>query len=663
MTASKTSRSIGKHACQACRRRKTRCYTDTLKENGKCRRCQAQKIDCEWKEISKTRKRTRTGSRITELEEKIVSLTAAMNNLDKNNLFGSSVRDSPDDPHSTNSLHRYESTLDSGSTENAGLVASDTNVLPAVNSSVPPPRRLANVSYGKDHSSSVSGFETLKLTSATKKKLIRCFCNTLLPQYPVVRSVADMPLESLEEYRPHSTSAMITAGCSVLEPQLFKDMHMQNTKSLAHVVHVQGHKSLDLLQALLIIAVWGHPPTDLEHLNISQWSHAACTMAMDLGFGGRTSWQAQNQDIAELSQDASDSMLERYRAMFGVYLTCSRIAISFRRQRIISFSPSTGVALVLFKQYATDTNDQRLVAWLQLHNIAEDVEAMKTEAEMSSDPAVVEHINIKEKSTRFEQRLREWEAMLDPKLLTASLEIDLTLCKSKLHELVICFDHNVQSLSLPSLATKSDAPLPGSRAPLSPTYTRILLSFISDCQSILDVLLKIGPENIRSLPLLTFFRIPYAFKALAMLQKRVTDPTDKISQIIDNDTLKWAHYARSVSKVLEEASAHGLYAPAAVVLQIRDSVGNMHLAESIPTPSLHTRTLRSRNAPAPEEYMPTPPDVVIGAQDVLHDNTAFGDLGVLLWPDDYGFAFMSEQDTMSNFYYGMDNVSDQPVGW
>jgi hypothetical protein len=76
------------------------------------------------------------------------------------------------------------------------------------------------------------------------------------------------------------------------------------------------------------------------------------------------------------------------------------------------------VALSLFKQYATEMNDQRLVAWLQLHIIAEDVEAMKRDVEMSSDPSVVEHSNVKEKSARLEQRLREWEAMLDPKLLT-----------------------------------------------------------------------------------------------------------------------------------------------------------------------------------------------------------------------------------------------------
>lgn len=149
-----------------------------------------------------------------------------------------------------------------------------------------------------------------------------------------------------------------------------------------------------------------------------------------------------------------------------------------------------------------------------------------------------------------------------------------------------------------------------------------------------------------------------------MLQKRVADPNDKISQIIDNDTLKWAHYTRSVSKVLEEANSHGVYAPAAVVLQIRDSVGNMNLAESIPTPSSHIQTLGSSNAPAPGEYMPTPPDVIIGTQDPLHDNTTLVDFGVGLWPDDYGFAFMSEHDIpMSNFYYGMDYVGDRPSGW
>lgn len=93
-------------------------------------------------------------------------------------------------------------------------------------------------------------------------------------------------------------------------------------------------------------------------------------------------------------------------------------------------------------------------------------------------------------------------------------------------------------------------------------------------------------------------------------------------------------------------------------------MGNMYLAESIPTPSMHTRTLRSDTTPIPGNYMPTPPDVVVVTQDTLRDNIAFCDFGVGLWPDDYGYAFMSEQEVLtSNFYYGMDNAGDRSVGW
>jgi hypothetical protein len=55
--------------------------------------------------------------------------------------------------------------------------------------------------------------------------------------------------------------------------------------------------------------------------------------------------------------------------------------------------------------------------------------------------------------------------------------------------------------------------------------------------------------------------------------------------------------------------------------------------------------------------------MVVGAQDALPDNTAFGDFGVGLWTDDCGFGLILEQEVpMSSFYYGMDNFGDRPVG-
>jgi hypothetical protein len=107
---------------------------------------------------------------------------------------------------------------------------------------------------------------------------------------------------------------------------------------------------------------------------------------------------------------------------------------------------------------------------------------------------------------------------------------------------------------------------------MSPRYIQALFSFIEGCQSILDVFQHTDMETIRVLPLLTTFRAPFAFKALAMLKKRMENPDEVINLIIDDQTLAWDVYNGSMSKVFETASANRLYAYPSMALQIRDSI-------------------------------------------------------------------------------------------
>lgn len=59
-----------------------------------------------------------------------------------------------------------------------------------------------------------------------------------------------------------------------------------------------------------------------------------------------------------------------------------------------------------------------------------------------------------------------------------------------------------------------------------------------------------------------------------MLEKRADNPSDRMSQIIDRETIRWPHYARTVSKLLEEASANGLFVAPTVALRIRNRAVN-----------------------------------------------------------------------------------------
>lgn len=89
---------------------------------------------------------------------------------------------------------------------------------------------------------------------------------------------------------------------------------------------------------------------------------------------------------------------------------------------MISYSSSTATALQIFAGNATSLNDQCLVAWMRLQNIAEDIENMKSNVEPKSDSELTERDSVKSDLSLFNDRLDEW----------ASKHKSL-ICNGKLH--------------------------------------------------------------------------------------------------------------------------------------------------------------------------------------------------------------------------------------
>ncbi|KAK5053342.1 hypothetical protein LTR84_002316 [Exophiala bonariae] len=538
-----------------------------MERHGKCRKCHNTGVDCEWKEISKTRRRQRTGLRIMELEDKLSTIMESLH-----------AAQTPSRPVAQDSLASVSQPGDHGTIQVPRYPAQRTNTCDLHlaeaadkgHESVAAPRLL----------SSLPVMSTLSPEQASG--LLADFIAVQLPQYPVISIPVDVTVQSWQSHRPFTLSAAITAACGISEPRLFQSLSEANSQLLCQAAIVEGEKNMDILQALLITAVWCYPRGDLRKLNIHQWTHMACTMAMELGLGGQTSWQVQHRDVDELLHNPSPIMLERFRTMFGVYLTCSRIATSAGRQRMISYSPTTLSAISLFKQSSRDPNDQRLLAWLKLQSIAEDIEKTKVKIANPAVGSATEAGRFKDDIALFEARLRDWEAITEVALLNGiladkagseSLKIELKFCQSKLYELVVYLDQESQHLDLPQLGVATDHPLAAPQTPFTPTYIRTLLAFIGNCQSILDIILAADVHVVRTLPVLTMLRVPYAFKALAVLMKRMRNPDDSIGRIIDEDTLRWDHYASSVARQLEAASAMGLYAVPAAILKLRDVAG------------------------------------------------------------------------------------------
>lgn len=309
MSASKEKRSIGKHACERCRKSKTRCLLDTFDEHGKCRKCFLANLECTWKEISTTRRRRRTDVRVSELEKQIKNFENVLTGLGHGATSAASKANSYASPGEASSAGpRMSPDCD----EMTGHVVS-YHALAEEQCSFPLPHHgpLAELLHGTT------------IIKEVQAELFRDFIVLLLPQYPVIALASHETFDSLAQAKPLLASSILTAASSVSRPRQFEELHTKMVRMLSEEVLVRGQKSLEIVQAVLLCAVWYNPPTKIENLTF-QLCNMAGTVALELGLGGRTSWHSNHRVVAGFKADVSNVAIESFRTMFSVYLTCSR---------------------------------------------------------------------------------------------------------------------------------------------------------------------------------------------------------------------------------------------------------------------------------------------------------------------------------------------------
>lgn len=165
------------------------------------------------------------------------------------------------------------------------------------------------------------------------------------------------------------------------------------------------------------------------------------------------------------------------------------------------------------------------------------------------------------------------------------------------------YDRNVQQLDIPDLASHSDKTPQDQDMSISPGYIRALLSFVTGCHTILQSFLDASTDEIRALPMITMFRVPYAFKALAILRARCKEPGTAIGQIIDEETINFDFYAGQIFRALENASAGGTYAFPTMPLSIRASAARDQSLRSFETSMMDDQNM-SMFAEQPFTSMP-----------------------------------------------------------
>jgi hypothetical protein len=116
--------------------------------------------------------------------------------------------------------------------------------------------------------------------------------------------------------------AALTAACSSVKPELWETLFKDTERYLVHEVMILGNRSLQLIQAALILATWNHPPKRFQNLKFNHTINMAATIVIDLRASNEAEYRIpSSRDSLEAP---SDHLIELCRTFLATYLLCSR---------------------------------------------------------------------------------------------------------------------------------------------------------------------------------------------------------------------------------------------------------------------------------------------------------------------------------------------------
>ena len=366
---------------------------------------------------SKTRRRKRTDTRVKELEQRVAEMSFLLEH-GRSSSTPSSVESKDDivDHQGTNSdiggVFSFSSNVGS-SKDNPAMGHGKRQGLSSNSHSTNQAWEQINKASEPTSITDVIDCGILDMAKATE--LYQRYLDELLPQYPAVP--LSCTLAELRLKKPILCLAVLAASSGPSDPSLSRRLNQEIQKVYATKVSIQGLKSLELVQALLVSILWTYPPERFEDLKFHQQIHMAATMALDLGLGNKPKGKSrvqhpstillggQSPESAEDQRSASlpsrfptgqpfdvsfevgtsdhvmssrkhlpdSGSMESRRTLLACYLFCASVSMSLRLPNFLRYSSwMADCCIVLKTSPDAAPTDKRFVAWVQLQRLVEE---------------------------------------------------------------------------------------------------------------------------------------------------------------------------------------------------------------------------------------------------------------------------------------------------
>ncbi|KAF3009822.1 hypothetical protein E8E13_010294 [Curvularia kusanoi] len=395
------------------------------------------------------------------------------------------------------------------------------------------------------------------ITQDFAEELLNIWRNELVAASPGIYIHKDWSAAHLRQKKPSLFHAIMAAAAHSKGSFLSDKLHEEAVYYYARTAFINGEKSVQTIQALLVTVAFYSPPKTPGQLQIYQWVNMAASMALELGLASkpRTHEQLPKRAIRSLQKISSpEELLEHCRTVLYLYVVCAGFSMRLKRPNILLFNSWMEECINMLEKSPLQT-DQRTLAWLKLQRIADEANTAFGFDDASTSFTLSE-LRMQMILRIFERRMHDWKKSVPKDALTLTTKMEYHQNMLSMWEFGMdggrydVTEFRNRHLTLPAL--DDDSVQPESLLSRSALQINATTKCIIEAHAILECFVGISKDTLQKAPNLIFVRAIYALVVLMKADYAVgTDP--EMGEVLDSQDLKVDYYLQTVYKKSAEA--------------------------------------------------------------------------------------------------------------
>lgn len=399
------------------------------------------------------------------------------------------------------------------------------------------------------------------------------YVEKLTPHMPAVVFPPGTQAEQIWKEKPILYAAILSAASyGILHPEASNELAHEAIKEIANLVVVNGAKSIELIQAVQVLALWYKPPEHTQSTNFYQIIHMAAIMCIDLGLCRRhTPMKSRRGPGGPLPEytpgppayhSVPTDSLEARRAYLGCYYLCASAAMVLRRPTLVHWTRYMEECVeTLETSPEALPSDKLFCEHIKIQHICENVSVQfsmdDNGASVSiTDPKVSYALNV------MENEIKDWSSKIPTELKShPHLKLFEHVANLYLHEIALHYNHNVEDFRMP-FTEESLKSVNSTSEKLSQNQISALEACRHSAHGILDCMLALDAETVKTMPTLIFFvRTTYAIVILIKMHVAVTTPGSEIAKVMTAEDIDVDRRLDGIFSIYTNVSAEQDFQP------------------------------------------------------------------------------------------------------